>query len=81
MIHALVDKFPNASDNDEIKSIKDEIVEMFDSIKIEEEGEEEAEEEPAVRENLPPLKKKRSKSRKKIRRPYNKTKIKGNSGH
>ena len=76
IINGLVNKFPSATDNDEIRSIKDEILETLDNIKIEEEGSEEDEEEP-VRENLPPLKKKRSKSRKRIRRPYNKTKIKG----
>ena len=73
-IHTLVDQFTSATDNDQIQSIKDEILGTLDRIKIEEEG---AEEEEPVKENLPPLKKKRSKSRKKIRRPYNKTKIKG----
>ena len=76
IINGLVNKFPSATDNDEIRLIKDEILETLENIKIEEEGAEEDEEEH-VRENLPPLKKKRSKSRKRIRRPYNKTKIKG----
>lgn len=77
MIHVLVDKFKDAANNDEIGEIKDEIEGVFENIKIVEEGSEEAEEEEPVHENLPPLKKKRSKSRKRIRRPYNKTKIKG----